>query len=149
MYLALHPQWHACGRHLRPSRAEAAPIADAAARDRVTHRAFLAELLSTGLDARTERCRLRRRKEARFPRVKTLDTIDVTATPVEPATIAALAAGGWINRGEPVVLLGDPAPARPIAHHAGNGRDRQGRSVWYVTAAGLVNEPSRPPTTAP
>ena len=88
-------------------RAEAAAFADAAARDRLTHRGFLAELLSAEVDARTERRRQRRRKEARFPRVKTLDTFDAAATPIDAATIASLAAGGWIDRGEPVVLLGD------------------------------------------
>jgi hypothetical protein len=31
----------------------------------------------------------------------------VAASPVDAATIATLAAGAWIDRGEPVVLLGD------------------------------------------
>jgi DNA replication protein DnaC len=122
-------------------RAEASAFADAAARDQITHRAYLAELLSAEVDARTERRRLRRRKEARFPRVKTLDTFDVVATPIEPATIAALAAGGWIDRGEPVVLLGDSGTGKThLLIALAMAAIDQGRSVRYVTAAGLVNE---------
>jgi len=122
-------------------RAEASAFADAAARDRLTHRAFLAELLSAEVDARTERRRLRRRKDARFPRVKTLDTFDVTAGPVDAATIATLAAGGWIDRGEPVVLLGDSGTGKThLLIALGMAAIDAGRSVRYVTAAALVNE---------
>ena len=122
-------------------RAEAAAFADAAARDRLTHRGFLAELLSAEVDARTERRRLRRRKEARFPRVKTLDTFDTAASPVEPATIATLAAGAWIDRGEPVVLLGDSGTGKThLLIALGMAAIDAGRSVRYITAAALVNE---------
>jgi len=122
-------------------RSEASALADAAARDRLTHRAFLAELLTAEVDARTERRRQRRRKEARFPRVKTLDTFDVTASPIDAATIAALAAGGWIDRGEPVVLLGDSGTGKThLLIALGIAAIDGGRSVRYTTAAALVNE---------
>ena len=129
--------------HLPTVRAEAAPLADAAARDRLTHRAYLAELLSAEVDARDSRRRLRRRKEARFPRIKTLDTFDLTAAAasIEPAMIAALAAGGWIDRGEPVVLLGDSGTGKThLLIALGVAAADQGRRVRYITAAALVNE---------
>ncbi len=128
--------------HLPAVRAEAAPLADAAARERLTHRAFLAEVLSTEVDARDARRRDRRRKEARFPRAKTLAAFDLAAAPgVEPATIATLAAGHWIDRGEPVVLLGDsPTGKTHLLIGLGTAACDQGRSVRYVTAAALVNE---------
>jgi DNA replication protein DnaC len=90
-------------------RAEAGPLADAAARDQLTHRGYLAEVLTVEVDARDTRRRQRRRKQARFPRIKTLEAFDPTAAApgIEPAVIATLAAGAWIDRGEPVVLLGD------------------------------------------
>jgi DNA replication protein DnaC len=88
-------------------RSQAAALADAAARDRLTHRGYLAELLSTEVDDRTERRRLRRIKEARFPRLKHLDDFNLTDSPVTAATVAALAAGSFIDSGTPVVLLGD------------------------------------------
>jgi DNA replication protein DnaC len=129
--------------HLPTVRNQAAELADAAARDRITHRGFLAELLTAEVDARTERRRLRRRKEARFPRVKTLETYDLSATAatIEPATIAALAAGAWIDRGEPVVLLGDSGTGKThLLIALGMAAIDAGRSVRYVTAAALVNE---------
>ena len=83
-------------------------LADAAARERVTHRAFLAEVLSAEVDQRDHRRRARRLLEARFPRLKRLDEFDLAAAPtVNPATLAALAKGAWIDAGEPVVLIGD------------------------------------------
>lgn len=128
--------------HLPAVRAEAAALADAAARDRLTHRAYLAELLSAEVDARTARRQDRRRKEARFPRLKTLAGFDLTAAPgIDPATIAALAAGGWIDRGEPVVLLGDSGTGKThLLIGLGVAACDQGRSVRYITAAALVNE---------
>jgi DNA replication protein DnaC len=95
--------------HLPTVRQQAGPVADAAARDRLTHRGFLAEVLSAEVDERHARRRQRRIAEARFPRIKRLADFDLRAAPtVPPATLAALAAGSFIDAGEPVVLLGDP-----------------------------------------
>ena len=89
-------------------RAQAGELADAAARDRATHRGYLAEVGSAEVDARALRRRQRRVKEARFPRLKTLQGFDLSvAIGVGPPMLATLAAGAWIDRGEPVVLLGD------------------------------------------
>src|ERR1700738_5463234 len=80
--------------HLPTVRAEAGPLADAAAKERVTHRAYLAEVLSAEVDQRDGRRRARRLVEARFPRLKRLEEFDLTAAPhINPATLAALAKG--------------------------------------------------------
>jgi DNA replication protein DnaC len=124
-------------------RAEAGPLADAAARDQLTHRGFLAEVLSVEVDARDTRRRQRRRKQARFPRIKTLEAFDTSAAAasIEPAVIATLAAGSWIDRGEPVVLLGDSGTGKShLLIGLGMAACDQGRSVRYVTAAALTNE---------
>jgi DNA replication protein DnaC len=122
-------------------RAEAGPLADDAARDQLTHRGYLAEVLTVEVDARDSRRRQRRRKHARFPRIKTLEAFDTTAAAIEPAVIATLAAGGWIDRGEPVVLLGDSGTGKThLLIGLGMAACDQGRSVRYVTAAALVNE---------
>jgi DNA replication protein DnaC len=123
-------------------RAEAAPLADAATRDRLSHRAYLAELLAAEVDARRARRRERRRKEARFPRLKTLDGFDLDAAGhIDPALLATLADGGWIDRGEPVVLLGDSGTGKThLLIGLGVAACDQGRSVRYLTAAALVNE---------
>jgi hypothetical protein len=131
------------GLALPTIRAEAGALADAAARDQLTHRGYLAEVLAAEVDARDTRRRERRRKQARFPRLKTLETFDAAAAgdKIEPAVIATLAAGGWIDRGEPVVLLGDSGTGKShLLIGLGMAACDQGRSVRYITAAALVNE---------
>jgi DNA replication protein DnaC len=128
--------------HLPTVRELAGELADAAVRDRLTHRAYLAELLSAETDARDTRRRDRRIKEARFPRVKRLDRFDLAAAPgVPPATLAALTAGTWIDHGQPLVLLGDSGTGKThLLIGAGIAACDQGRSVRYTTTAALVNE---------
>jgi DNA replication protein DnaC len=128
--------------HLPTVRAQAGELADAAARDRLTHRAYLAELLAAETDQRDARRRERRVREARFPRVKRLDSFELAAAPaVKPATLAALAAGTWIDHGQPLVLLGDSGTGKShLLIGAGITACEQGRSVRYTTCAALVNE---------
>ena len=128
--------------HLPTVRAEAAPLADAAAKERLTHRAYLAEVLSAEVDQRDNRRRARRLGEARFPRLKRLEDFDLTvAAGVNPATIAALARGAWIDAGQPVVLIGDSGTGKShLLIGLGVAAVEAGRRVRYVTCAQLVNE---------
>ena len=109
---------------------------------RLSHRAFLAEVLSAECDDRESRRRLRRVNEARFPRPKRLDAFDLSLVPsLPPATLAMLAAGGWIDAGQPVVLLGDSGTGKThLLIGLGTAAAESGRRVRYVTCAGLVNE---------
>ncbi|MGH9060424.1 MAG: IS21-like element helper ATPase IstB, partial [Acidimicrobiales bacterium] len=122
--------------------AEAAPAADAAAKQRLTHRVYLAEVLSAEVDQRDGRRRARRLVEARFPRLKRLEDFDLTVAPqVNPATLAALGSGAWIDAGEPVVLIGDSGTGKShLLIGLGVAACEAGRRVRYVTCAGLVNE---------
>ena len=84
----------------------------------------------------------RRLMEARLPRVKTLEEFDFNQTPsVSAASIAALAEGGYIERAEPVVFIGDSGTGKT---HLLTGlcvaACRQKRRVRFTTAANLVNE---------
>jgi DNA replication protein DnaC len=127
--------------HLPTIRTEAARIADDAARQQLTHRTFLAEVLTAEVDERDTRRRARRVVEARFPRLKHLAEFDCHHSPVDPATIATLAAGTWIERHEPVVLLGDSGTGKThLLIGAGIAACEAGRRVRYVTCAQLVNE---------
>ncbi len=123
-------------------RDEAARIADAAARERLSHKAFLAEVLTAECDDRDARRRIRRVHEAKFPRTKRLADFDPTALPdLPPATLAHLAAGAWIDAGEPLVLLGDSGTGKThLLIALGTAAAEQGRRVRYVTTAALVNE---------
>lgn len=62
--------------------------------------------------------------EARFPRLKRLAEFDCAHSPVSDATIATLAAGTWIDAGEPVVLLGDSGTGK--THLLGSVQRRRG-----------------------
>jgi DNA replication protein DnaC len=128
--------------HLPTVRNEAGPLADTAAKERLTYRAYLAEVLSCEVDDRDTRRRARRLLEARFPRIKRLEDFDLTAAPgVNPATLAALAKGTWIDAGEPVVLIGDSGTGKShLLIGLGVAACETGRRVRYVTCAQLVNE---------
>jgi DNA replication protein DnaC len=123
-------------------RAQHAELADAAARDRLSHRAFLAEVLGAEVEERDGRRRERRIAEARFPRMKRLADFDLAAAPtILPATLASLATLAWVTAGEPVVLLGDPGTGKThVLIGLGMAACEEGLRVRYVTAAGLVNE---------
>ena len=89
-------------------RDQAARLAETAARERPTHLAYLAEVLAAELDDRSARRRARRIADARFPRLKRLAHFSTDAVPaITPALLARLAAGTYLDKGEPVVLLGD------------------------------------------
>ena len=122
-------------------RTQAGAIADAAARDQLTHRGYLAELLASEVDDRAERRRIRRIREAHFPRLKHLAEFDTSISPIDPATIATLTAGAFIDKGTPVVFLGDSGTGKThLLIGTGLAACETGRSVRYVTAAALVNE---------
>ena len=128
--------------HLPTVRAEAGRIAEAAARERLSHKAFLAEVLTAECDDRDARRRIRRVGEARFPRTKRLADFDLSALPtLPPATLAHLAGGTWIDAGEPVVLLGDSGTGKThLLIGLGTAAAEHGRRVRYTTTAALVNE---------
>jgi DNA replication protein DnaC len=89
-------------------------LAEAAAREGHSHVRYLDALLGAEIDERERKAVLRRVKEARLPRLKTLPEFDFAQSPVSAARIADLAAGGYIARAEPVLLIGKPAPGRRI-----------------------------------
>jgi DNA replication protein DnaC len=123
-------------------RAQHAELAEAAARDRVSHRVFLAEVLAAEVEERDARRRERRIAEARFPRVKRLADFDLAAAPtITPASLASLSTLAWVTAGEPVVLIGDPGTGKShLLIGLGMAACQEGLRVRYVTAAGLVNE---------
>jgi DNA replication protein DnaC len=103
---------------------------------------FLAEVLAAEVDDRTERRRARRIAEAHFPRLKRLAEFNLDVVPsIQPAQLAALASGAYLDAGEPVVLLGDSGTGKShLLIGLGLAACDQGRRVRYVTTAQLVNE---------
>jgi DNA replication protein DnaC len=128
--------------HLPTVRTEATRLAEIAVRERHTHLGFLAEVLSAEVEDRSERRRVRRINEAKFPRIKRLADFNVDAVPtIGAATLGKLASGGYLDAGEPVVLLGDSGTGKShLLIGLGLAACEQGRRVRYVTTAQLVNE---------
>jgi DNA replication protein DnaC len=122
-------------RRLGPS------LAKKAERQHLTYEEFLAKVLLAEVDERDERRRQRRVKAAGFPRLKLLEDFDLAVSGVNPAVISTLAAGSYLERSEPVVLLGDSGTGKShLLIGLGMKACEMGKSVRYVTCAQLVNE---------
>jgi DNA replication protein DnaC len=127
--------------HLPTVRAEAGRLAELATRERQSYLGFLAEVLAAEVDDRAERRRTRRIGEAKFPRLKRLAEFNIDASALQPAQLATLAAGGYIDAGEPIVALGDSGTGKThLLIALGLIACEQGRRVRYTTTAALVNE---------
>ena len=117
-------------------------LAEQAVREKQTHTGYLEALLNAEMEDRERNTIDRRIKEAHLPRVKTLEEFDYTQAPlVTAAKMRELAEGGYIERAEPVLLIGDCGTGKT---HLLTGlcvaACRQKRRVRFTTAAALVNE---------
>jgi DNA replication protein DnaC len=118
------------------------PLAQVAERERHSYLGYLEALLAAEVEEREQHTIAHRLREAHFPRVKTLEEFDFSQAPAVSATqLAELAAGGYIERAEPVVFIGDSGTGKT---HLLTGlcvaACRQRRRVRFTTAAALVNE---------
>jgi DNA replication protein DnaC len=122
--------------------AQCGRLAEQAVRERQTHLGYLEALLATELEEREKNTIDRRIRDARLPRIKTLEEFDFSQSPkISPSQIQELAGGGYLERAEPVILIGEPGTGKT---HLLTGlclaACRQKRRVRFTTAAGLVNE---------
>jgi DNA replication protein DnaC len=121
---------------------QCASLAEEAIKQRLTYLRCLEALLATELEERERNTIARRIKDAHLPRMKTLDEFDFSKAPQIQATkIHELAQGGYIERAEPIILIGDCGTGKT---HLLTGlcvaACRQKRRVRFATAAALVNE---------
>jgi DNA replication protein DnaC len=133
----------ACRMLRLPSiRAQFTDLAEAAARDQMTYRGFLAELLMAECDDRNRRRSERRIKAAAFPRDKSLRTFDFLANNnVDPAVVHTLAKCDWVRKGLPLCLIGDSGTGKShLLIALGTEAAMAGHRVRYVLATKLVNE---------
>jgi DNA replication protein DnaC len=103
---------------------------------------YLEALLAGELEERERSAIARRIFEAKLPRVKTLEEFDFSQAPqVSAARIHQLAEGGYIQKAEPLVFVGEPGTGKT---HLATGlcvaACRQRRRARFTTATGLVNE---------
>jgi len=113
-----------------------------AIRNHAGHSPYLSTLLEQELEDRSQRRAQRRIVEARFPQIKTLADFQFDQAPIIPAAqIGGLADGGYIDRGENVLFVGDGGTGKTmLATALGVAACRQGRAVRFTTVAALVNE---------
>jgi DNA replication protein DnaC len=116
-------------------------LAQAAVREGHSPVQYLEALLAAEIEERENRAVMRRIHEARLPRVKAVQEFDFGQSPVSAARIADLAAGGYIGRAEPVVLIGEAGTGKThLALGLCVAACRQRRRVRFTGAAALVNE---------
>src|SRR5713226_4579885 len=117
-------------------------LAEQAVKENQTHIRYLEALLQMESEERDRHAIANRTREAQLPRVKTLEEFDFAQAPQIPAAkIRELAEGGYIERSEPVVLIGECGTGKS---HLATGlclaACRQKRRARFTTAAALVNE---------
>jgi DNA replication protein DnaC len=83
-------------------------LAEQAIRGKQSHIGYLEALLLAEVEERERNTIERRIREAHLPRVKTLGEFDYTQSPnVTAAKMRDLAEGGYIDRAEPVLFIGE------------------------------------------
>jgi DNA replication protein DnaC len=128
--------------HLPTVAAQCGQLAEQAVRERRTHLGFLEALLQAELDEREHRLVERRIREAHLPRMKTLEEFDFAQCPsISAQQIHELAGGGYIERAEPIIFIGDSGPGKThLLTGLAVAACRQKRRVRFATAAALINE---------
>ena len=128
--------------HLPAVAGQCARLAEQAEREHHSYLGYLDVLLQAELEERERNTVARRLKDAHLPRVKTLDEFDFSQAPaISPAQIQALAEGGYIERAEPVVFIGECGTGKThLLTALCVAACRQKRRVRFTTAANLVNE---------
>jgi DNA replication protein DnaC len=103
---------------------------------------YLLALAEQEVQEREARRRQRRLKEAKIPVIKELDSFDFAAVPqLNRQKIFALARGDYMDRVEPVILVGTPGLGKThIASALAVAATQQMRRVRFFNAAALVNE---------
>ena len=83
-------------------------LAEQAVKENQSHVRYLEALLSVENEERDRHAIANRMRDAQLPRMKTLEEFDFGQAPQIPAArIRELAEGGYIDRSEPIVLIGE------------------------------------------
>jgi DNA replication protein DnaC len=117
-------------------------LAEQAIKEQHSHVRYLEALLAMECEERDRHAIATRIRDAQLPRMKTLAEFDFEKAPqIAAAKIRDLAQGGYIERSEPIVLIGDCGTGKS---HLATGlclaACQQRRRVRFITAAALVNE---------
>ena len=118
-----------------------AQVAEQAIRQKQSHLSYLEALLGAEVEERDRNAVARRIKEAHFPKVKTLEEFTFSDAPHIPVSVIRnLAEGGYLNRSEPIIFLGETGTGKThLATGLAVEACRQRKRVRFTTAAQLVN----------
>ncbi|MGW0771035.1 ATP-binding protein [Streptomyces sp. NPDC002676] len=104
-------------------RKEFSETADRALKEQMSYRGFLAELLMAECDDQARRRTERRIKAANLPREKSLRSFDFSANSnIDAATVHTLASCEWVEKGQPLCLIGDSSTGKSHQTIARYGR---------------------------
>jgi DNA replication protein DnaC len=122
--------------------AQCTQLAEQAVRERRTHLGYLEALLQAELEEREQRLTERRIREARLPRMKTLEEFNFERNAkVSAQQIHELAQGDYIGKAEPVIFIGDSGTGQThLLTGLAVAACRQKRRVRFASAAALINE---------
>ncbi len=117
-------------------------LAEQAVKENHNHIRYLEALLAMECEERDRHAIGNRIRDAQLPRTKTLEEFDFAQAPqVSAARMRELAEGGYIDRSEPIVLIGECGTGKT---HLATGlclaACRQKRRARFTTSAALVNE---------
>src|SRR5579862_382725 len=117
-------------------------LAEQAVKENHSHIRYLEALLAIECEERDRHAISNRIRDAQLPRMKTLEEFDFTQAPqISAARIRELAEGGYVERSEPIVLIGEAGTGKT---HLATGlcvaACRQRRRVRFTTATALINE---------
>lgn len=128
--------------HLNTISAQFERVAQEANKNNQPYQRYLAELLTLELEERERSLIQRRIREAKLPRVKTLDEFDFAQLPnISAKQIRELAEGSYLLKSEPVIFIGECGTGKThLASALAIAACQQKKKVRFVTAAGLVNE---------
>jgi DNA replication protein DnaC len=117
-------------------------LAEQAIQQKQSHLSYLEALLGEEVEERERHTMARRIQEARFPKVKTLEEFEFEKAPLLPvALLRNLAEGGYLERSEPVLFLGEAGTGKThLATGLAVAACRQKKRVRFTTAAALIND---------
>jgi DNA replication protein DnaC len=124
------------------------PLAEQAVKENHSHIRYLEALLAIECEERDRHAIDNRIRDAQLPRIKTLEEFDFAqAQQISAARIRELAEGGYIERKEPIVLIGECGTGNEqmaFWRRTTASRDRRFRSLAEIRQ--IVNLTMEPPS---